>query len=96
LRLDSRVVLPDQKTERLPYVLRVEVDGKLEDLQKEDGRLDPRARFHGTPIGRRKELTLELPPGSHRVSMQLIGAAPGERCLVRARAPELDADAGES
>jgi len=34
----------------------------------------------------------------HRPStgMQLIGAAPGEPCLVRARAPELDADAGES
>jgi len=94
LRLDSRVVLPDDKAQRVPYVLRVEVDGKLEDLQKEDGRLDPKARFRGAPVARRKELTLELPPGPHQVSMRLIGAAPGERCLVRARAPELDA--GES
>jgi choline kinase len=89
VRLDSRVVLHDGVA-KVPYVLRVEVDGKLHDLHKKDGVPDPGARFQGAPVARRKDVTIDLSPGPHTISIQLAGAVQGDRCLVRARAPETE------
>jgi choline kinase len=94
VRLDSRIILQNRGAARAPYVLRVEVDGVLHDLYKKDGRIDLKARFGGAAIARRKELSLDLSPGPHTISVRLMGSEPGDRCLIRARAPE--SDEGES
>lgn len=95
VRLDSRFVLRDRGRE-MPYVLRLEIDGKLQDLHKNYGRLDPEARHDGWAIARRKAETFELPPGQHTIVVKLVGAAPGDRCLVRIRTAEPEIDAVEA
>jgi len=93
VRLDSRLVLHDRSNQKSPYALRVEVDGALKDLYKHDTRFDPDARYTNGPLGKRKEITIELPSGPHTVSVRLAGADTADRCLVRLRAPEADNDA---
>jgi hypothetical protein len=89
-------VLGDRAGATVPYVLRVEINGELQDLHKKDARHDPEAKYAQGPIARRKEATLELPAGPNIVSVRLIGAEPGDRCLVRVRALESEADAAEA
>lgn len=93
LRVESRLLLPAGGPDRVPYVLRIEVD-RAYDLYKRSGRAEPGALFEARPVGKRKRNVVELPPGPHRLAISLLGA---DRALLRVRQPdETDTpDAGE-
>ena len=95
VRLDSRFVLRDRGRE-IPYVLRLEIDGKLQDLHKNYARPDPDARHDGWSIARRKAETFDLPRGQHTIVVKLVGGEPGDRCLVRIRTVEQEIDVPEA
>jgi choline kinase len=92
VRIDSRFVLRDRARE-MPYVVRLEVDGKLVDLHKNYARHDSEAQHEGWSIGRRKDEELSLLPGTHSIAVKLVGADPGDRCLVRIRTTDTESGA---
>lgn len=92
IRLDSRLLLHDRSEQKQPYALRVELDGALQDLYRHDTRFDPDVKYAAGPLGKRREVIIELPTGQHTVAVRLAGADAGDRCLVRLRAPEADVD----
>ncbi len=91
VRLESRFVLPGDELPT-PYVLRLEIDDSLVDLDKSYGRLDAEAEHEDWPIARRRSETYSLPPGPHSFKVKLVGADPGHRCLIRLRTPEGEAE----
>lgn len=93
VRVESRLVLPPDSPARIPYVLKIQVDGEY-DLYKRSGRPEIDARLDARPVARRKRNLLELSPGTHRITISLLGA---ENVLVRVRQPDEpdDPDAGE-
>ena len=94
VRVESRLVLPPEPPARIPYVLKIQVDGEY-DLYRRSGRHDIDARLDSLPVARRKRNLLELAPGTHRVTISLLGA---EEALVRVRQPDEpddDPDAGD-
>lgn len=84
VRVESRLVLPPDSPERVPYVLRIELDRDY-DLYKRTGRAQPDALLDSRAVGKRKRNLLDLPPGSHRLAISLLGS---DQVLVRVRQPD--------
>jgi len=85
VRIESRLL--GVREENVPYVLAVHVDGERHDWFKHDTRPSGKATHERFAIGHKERITLELPPGEHRVEVFVI--APGEEgCLVRFRCIE--------
>lgn len=84
IRVESRLVLPAEPPERIPYVLRIQVDRDY-DLYKRSARVELDALLDSRPVAKRKRNRLELAPGPHRIDISLLGA---EQVLVRVRQPD--------
>ncbi|HEU5055460.1 MAG TPA: phosphocholine cytidylyltransferase family protein [Kofleriaceae bacterium] len=95
LRVESRLVLPTDPPDRLPYVLRIQIDRGY-DLLKRTARPDAGLALERRPLARRKRNLVDLGPGKHRVAVSLLGA---DQVLVRVRQPDepdtLDEDQDE-
>jgi len=92
VRIESRLVLPRERSAALPYAVRVTVDGEVVDIDRKEAALDPDARSNGGAVGDRKRTRLELEPGRHVVAVTLFGGTDHDECLIRIRRPSGDVE----
>ena len=88
LRIESRLLLAGVNGARVPYVLRVELDGRVLDLVRHEAVPDPESPKGALAAAKRKRADLWVGPGKHQLHIALLGAAQGSRCLMRVREPE--------
>ncbi len=84
LRVDSRIVLPAEPADRLPYVREVQLDGERLDWFKETGKPSSTWSHPEWRLAKRQRITLEVPPGTHTLRVRLVASDSG-RCLLRVR-----------
>ena len=80
LRVESRLLFEPDAPERVPYILKVELDGQLVDLYKKNARREPEKKLGRADVGRRKRVQVDLTPGRHTLSVSLLS---GPRALLR-------------
>jgi choline kinase len=94
LRIESRLLVePAQLANahtRIPYVLRVELDGRVVDFVRHVAVPDPQAPKQALAAAKRKRAELHVGPGKHRLRVTLVGAAQGSRCMLRVRESQPD------
>lgn len=88
LRIESRLLLSGRPGERTPYVLRVEVDGRVVDLVRHVATPDPAAPKGAWRAAKRKRTEIQIGKGEHRVRITLMATEVGSRCMLRLREPE--------
>jgi hypothetical protein len=91
LRLESRLAL-DVQAPGTPYVLKVELDGKVVDLVKHVATADPELPPGAAAVAKRKRVEIEVPEGAHALAVSLVGVKDGAGCLVRVREPESESE----
>jgi len=84
VRVDSRVVLPDQAQGKFPYVLELNLDGKRLGWFDQSERPSTTWKHASLPVGRRDRIEVDVPEGSHTLGVSLVASDSG-RCLVRIR-----------
>lgn len=80
--VDSRILVPEDAGDRIPYVLEIVIDGKLLDWFKQTKQPSSTWQLAGSPVGQRERLNVQLPEGLHTVKVRLAAAQSG-RCLLR-------------
>lgn len=90
IRVESRLLLDTKTDERVPYVIAVELDGKLVDIFKHSGAPDPAAHVGSSTAAQRKRIEIDVPSGAHTVRVRLLASDASSRCLIRVREPDLD------
>ena len=96
VRVESRLLISPRAGERVPYVLRVELDGRVHDLVRHEATFDPQAPRGPLAAAKRKRIELSLGAGLHRLRVTLLGAVRGTRCMLRVREPEPSEDEPEA
>ncbi len=93
-RIESRLLVEPKllsaASARIPYVLRVELDGRVLDLVRHEATPDPLAPKQPLTAAKRKRTELRMASGKHRLRVSLLAAAQGSHCMVRVREPEPD------
>jgi hypothetical protein len=90
VRIESRYVLGPTPNADAPYVIEVALDGQVIDLFKHATRHDPGARVGDEPVGTRKRIEIDVPPGAHTLQARLLSSAPAATCLLRVREPAVE------
>jgi len=94
LRIESRLLVEPNvlsaANARIPYVLRIELDGRVLDFVRHEATSDPAAPKRSLVAARRKRAELRLGSGKHHLRVSLLGAVEGSQCMVRIREPEPD------
>jgi choline kinase len=88
LRVESRLMLASTAGTRIPYVLRVELDGRVVDLVRHEAVPDPASPKGDLAAAKRKRAEFSVGPGKHHLRVSLLGAAQDARCMLRVREPE--------
>ena len=84
VRIDSRLVLPADAGDRVPYVLEIKQDGQRLDWYKHTKPASQSWAHSGSPIGSLASVDLDLTDGAHQLEIRLVAADSG-RSLVRVR-----------
>ncbi len=84
VRVDSRVVLPTGARGEFPYVLELGMDGKRLGWFNQSEEPSTRWKHDNQSVGRRDAIKVDVPDGSHNLSVRLVASDSG-RCLVRLR-----------
>lgn len=93
--IEVRLLLPDDTSDSLRYVVALAVDGRVVDWRALTATRDTSAHLPGAFPGDRDRIELSLPPGAHQVGVS-IAAGHTNRMLVRMRQPEQrDEDDGD-
>jgi choline kinase len=88
LRVESRLMLASTTGTRIPYVLRVELDGRVVDLVRHEAVPDPASPTGDLAAAKRKRMELTMGSGKHHLRVSLLDTAQGARCMLRVREPE--------
>ncbi len=89
VRVDSRLLLRECASHKVPYVLSVELDGSLVDWFKEDGEKSGTWSHSEWTVSKLVSTDVELPAGSHTMRISFMSTSNGQACAVRLRRPEL-------
>ncbi len=87
VRLESRLVLPSLDAEARPYILGVYLDGESAQWLSCSATPSGSTRWGAAAVAKRVRNLVDIPPGLHRIRIELRSIA-GESCLVRLRQAE--------
>jgi choline kinase len=85
VRVDSRLLLEKEVEDAVPYVLAIEVDGKLVDWFKRSGKPSATWNHPDRIVGKLRTVDIELPAGPHTVQVTFMSTVQGPACAVRVR-----------
>lgn len=88
LRVDSRLLLEPGAETETPYVLSIEVDGEVIDWFKENGKASGTWTHPDWVVSKVNSIDVDLPSGSHDVSIRFMSTTKAPACAIRLRQPE--------
>lgn len=91
IRLESRLILSRRDAQERPYILGVSIDSEPTQWLTATALPSRAARWGQTIISKRTRSAITIPPGAHRIRLELHGIT-GDRCLIRLLQSETDSD----
>lgn len=88
LRVDSRLLLEPGAEAEPPYVLSIEVDGEVIDWFKENAKASGTWTHSDWTVSKVNSVDVDLPAGSHIVSIRFMSTTKAPACAIRLRQPE--------
>ncbi|MCL5281953.1 MAG: phosphocholine cytidylyltransferase family protein [Planctomycetes bacterium] len=90
VRVDSRLLQKEDTQEAVPYLLSIELDEKLVDWFKKNGKPSGTWKHPDWAVGRLRSFDVELPPGPHTLRIGFMSTIQGPACAIRLRQLEPD------